>query len=311
VADTDGNPVSWIAYTGPAKLPSFIHSLPTNSKFSTSALIRMETPVIYFYASARTTVSVKVDLPSGNITEWYPEVTGYSGISVDWRGIEVLPGETLIFPSGSSGSHYYAARATDAAPLRVGKEQEKLLFYRGLANFNVPLRALYTSDGKIDLRVLGGNAVPTAIVFENRGGRIGYRVLRELSDCALVERPELSADVPAIRRELADSLVEDGLYPKEAEAMLETWRDSWFEEGARVLYLFPRAAVDRVLPLTISPVPQDVQRVFVGRVEMLSPEAKDEIVTAAARHDRATLAKYGRFLEPFCKLVGQAVACGL
>ena len=77
-----------------------------------------------------------------------------------------------------------------------------------------------------------------------------------------------------------------------------------------MFYLFPRAAIDRVLPLTIRPVPQDVQRVFVGRVELLSPESKDEIVTAAARHDRATLRKYGRFLQPFCDMVGQASACG-
>ena len=34
-----------------------------------------------------------------------------------------------------------------------------------------------------------------------------------------------------------------------------------------MFYLFPRTSVDRVLPLTIRPVPQDVQRVFVGRVE--------------------------------------------
>jgi hypothetical protein len=39
---------------------------------------------------------------------------------------------------------------------------------------------------------------------------------------------------------LADNLVEFGLYRKEAEPMVETWRDSWFEEGIRLFYIVPR-----------------------------------------------------------------------
>ena len=35
--------------------------------------------------------------------------------------------------------------------------------------------------------------------------------------------------------------------------MIETWRDSWFEEGLRVFYIVPRARVDFDLPLSISP----------------------------------------------------------
>ena len=37
--------------------------------------------------------------------------------------------------------------------------------------------------------------------------------------------------------------------------MVETWRDSWFEDGARLFYLLPRSAVDVVLPLQIDPRP--------------------------------------------------------
>jgi len=36
-------------------------------------------------------------------------------------------------------------------------------------------------------------------------------------------------------------------------AMLETWRDSWFEEGMRVFYILPRATVDTLLPFRSSP----------------------------------------------------------
>ena len=37
--------------------------------------------------------------------------------------------------------------------------------------------------------------------------------------------------------------------------MIETWRDSWFQEGMRIFYLVPRQTVDAVLPLKIAPAP--------------------------------------------------------
>jgi hypothetical protein len=81
--------------------------------------------------------------------------------------------------------------------------------------------------------------------------------------------------------------------------MIETWRDSWFEEGMRVVYLMPRAAVDRVLPLKITPAPKELQRVFVGRVEILSPATERAIRTAMETNDKKTLDQYERFLKPF------------
>jgi hypothetical protein len=82
--------------------------------------------------------------------------------------------------------------------------------------------------------------------------------------------------------------------------MVETWRDSWFEEGTRILYLMPRKTVDGLLPLRIEPRPDRIERVFVGRVEVLSPAMERSITAALEAGDTATLAKYGRFLRPFC-----------
>ncbi len=53
--------------------------------------------------------------------------------------------------------------------------------------------------------------------------------------------------------------------------LLETWRDSCFEKRLRVFYLLPRTKLDALLPMTIKPTPEQLSRVFVGRVEMLSP----------------------------------------
>ena len=80
--------------------------------------------------------------------------------------------------------------------------------------------------------------------------------------------------------------------------MFETWRDSWFEEGSRLLYVVPRQFVDSVLPLSISPAPAQTVRVFVGRLELVTPATQRAVEQALATRDQATLARYNRFLVP-------------
>ena len=83
--------------------------------------------------------------------------------------------------------------------------------------------------------------------------------------------------------------------------MIRTWQDSWFEEGLRLFYILPRAAVDAVLPLTINPAPDEVTRVFVGRAELITPDmerAALEIVLKDGADPVAAgkqLATFGRF----------------
>jgi len=44
---------------------------------------------------------------------------------------------------------------------------------------------------------------------------------------------------------------------------VETWKDSWFEEGSRLIYIVPRGFIDNVLPSPINPAPGQIVRVFV------------------------------------------------
>jgi hypothetical protein len=98
------------------------------------------------------------------------------------------------------------------------------------------------------------------------------------------------------------------LYEQEAQAMVDTWKDSWFEEGSRLLYIVPRADIDAILPLTITPAPSAVARIFVGRIELLTPATLRDVGQALASNDRAVLAKYGRFLQPIADRAGVAIA---
>jgi hypothetical protein len=281
----------------------------------------METPVLYFYTPRPQTVQVRVDFPHGWMSEWYPArrpsvssrmtlsaAAGYGNDRIEWGPVEIVPGATPVLPMGQGPSHYYAARETDAAPLRVGEQWEKLIFYRGVGDFEPPVRPVFTRERTLRIESTSGEAIPVAIVFENRGGKVGYRVLRGLKQPVEVQMPELTQDRESLHHELAGHLIAAGLFEKEALAMIETWRDSWFEEGSRVFYIMPRSQVDAVLPLTVTPEPSAVARVFVGRVEVLAPWLKSEIAGAVTLRDWKALGRFGRFLEPFAAQSGRSVA---
>ncbi len=303
VAGEDGAAVDWQALSGPSDLPCFVHRLDQrNSKLAYFGTVRMETPVLYFYPLKPLTISVHVDFPDGRITEWYPQAAVQSSSSrsgsIDWQNVQL--GAAASFPNLNQPSHYYAARETDATDLSSGQETEKLLFYRGIAYFGIDLNAVVHPDG-VSLRNQGTETIPEAILFENHSGKIGYTVMRNLRESANFQFSALTGTLDTLRSHLERELTEMGLYPKEAHAMVETWRDSWFEEGLRVFYILPRAKVDTLLPISIQPAPSQLARVFVGRIELLSPQMKQDITTALATGDVPTLKKYSRFLNAFMR----------
>src|SRR5207253_7057312 len=115
------------------------------------------------------------------------------------------------------------------------------------------------------------NKIERLIVFENRGGKIGYRMLDAFTGETTSERPTLDANIELLISDLKQTLVASGLYEKEADAMIKTWRTSWFEEGTRVFYVLPRQTTDAILPITIVPRQVELVRVLVGRAEVVNP----------------------------------------
>jgi hypothetical protein len=316
IAGPDGQAMPWRPLNGPSELPCFVQELNPNSVKTPPggipalrATVRMETPVLYFYSQAAQTVRARVDFPRGVMSEWYPRAnvppvapvpTMQNALgALEWTNVELVPGLSERFPTeDGEASHYYAARKTDATPLRIGDQREKFLFYRGIASFDVPIAARVNAAGAIEVRNDRTHPVGTFVLFERRGAQLGYRVVRDVHGDLTIERPSLTDSVESMREDLRRLLTSEGLYARESSAMVETWRDSWFEEGARLFYLLPHETVDSILPLQIDPRPSAIRRVFVGRVEIVTPEIATEIDRAVQTADRVTLRKYGRFLEP-------------
>ena len=325
IAGNTGAAVEWYPWAAPSDLPKFVeHFQSQEFKPNLSGTIRMETPVLYFYAPHETRISVHVSFSKGLITEWYPHVTRHTPNgsarlvassekqpdgSVTWDSLVLRPSDETSLVREKEDSRYYAARATASTPVLVssptGQQREKFLFYRGVSSESSPVTVRVLGNGSAYIENFSGEPLAMLLLFERRGNAAGLRSVTNLGETATLEMPELGESVAQAAEIILSALMEQGLYPDEARAMLETWKDAWFEEGSRLLYVVPKNFVDRILPLSISPAPTEIARVFVGRVELVSPRTRIAVESALANRDEATLTKYNRFLEPMLQILWQ------
>jgi hypothetical protein len=322
VQGADGEQIWWMPPAS-VDLPQFVYRADlgaddrpvTFSPKDLTALVRMETPVIYFYSQRERVADVRVLFRGGNVTEWYPQAshieasatpsTAAAGHTrqflIEWKGVKVLPRDTREMTLGQlirdkasgAGDHYYRARDTDANFLRVassrvrkGAEYERDLFYRGLGYFQAPLAVGMDADEQqLSLSAREAEQIQGAFLISIRPGMMRYqRIESALASAASVVDPNTQpfgalGDVRKLAmHDMERALIDAGLYEKEARAMVSTWSDQWFaEEGTRVLYLLPRAWTDRTLPLQISPQPDSVVRVMVGRAELIAPSVDRDL----------------------------------
>jgi hypothetical protein len=120
--------------------------------------------------------------------------------------------------------------------------------------------------------------------------------------------------VDNVAEDLRTRLVESGLFDREARAMVNTWRTSYFRtEGVRALLVMPRAWTDAFIPMQIEPIPREVVRVMVGRIELLTPE-RERLAEKAVQdlsspnaedreHAFTFLRNQGRYVEPIVRRV--------
>jgi hypothetical protein len=257
---------------------------------------------------------------------------------IHWKDFEVLPAEPNAalakeLPTTPKPNHYFAARATEAALVRVAPlepaqpapEIEKFLFYRGVGNFPTPLKITMDPQGTLTVTNTSQAPLRHLVAVSIHGDRATVMPLGELESGqtrhtrlnAPADDQPVTVAVKALRQQMSDSLVAEGLYRAEADAMVATWRDAWFEDqGTRILYILPRVWTDATLPITLKPQPRELVRVMVGRAEVISPAMAQRVADcvagfrqvdpaaqqAAVRDFRAM--KLGRFATVALRLAG-------
>ena len=206
-----------------------------------------------------------------------------------WKGVKLL--DTVVAPL-TNDPVWLAPREVQATSVFLPEagEGERYLFYRGVAALEALLQTKL-SRGQVTLsspkhlawHTADTLTLPNAWLVEVRRDGAAFRehgaiTLRKDAPGKEVARLKRfrSGDFNAVnllslRDSLKTELIEAGLYADEAEAMLNTWKHSYFEKpGLRVFYIVPRAWTDNFLPLTFS-VPARVNRVIVGRIELADP----------------------------------------
>jgi len=172
-------------------------------------------------------------------------------------------------------------------------QMEKFIFYRGAGNAYIPMSAAMEGDD-VTVTNSGGEAIPFAVALRVRGAKAAWISLPQIPGRPVNGQPAMNQsriDFPKAERPLDEveselaaewkrTLAADGLTPAEASAMVETWRKTWFREsGDRILTLVPRNVTDAMLPLKITPAPEKTTRVFVARIEMLSPDREEQLIS--------------------------------
>ena len=308
---------------------------------------RMETPVTYFYTDQERIIEASVEFPKGLLTEFYPPVRQFApafkkgqpepleGSSLRWGKVRLLPPAKAVNEAGidpfipkvkaGQGDHYEHAREVDAAHVQLsdpamGIYRERFLFYRGVGNFSLPVSLKANGQDRFVIDNQGKTPLSWAFLINVAADKsVRFALIENVNGSKEIALPSQPSTIDQLAGHVQKMLMTDGLYLKEALAMVHTWESSWFgEPGTRVLYSLPQAYTDDLLPLKLSPAPKQNVRVMVGRLETLTPEQERRIeglIGKLGSADPAVRAatdleikKLGRFAEPALTRISKVTA---
>jgi hypothetical protein len=274
--------------------------------------MRLETPVTYFHlpegGGKVENLTVSVDFRGGWLTEFYPnaeaKADGIERRSTHFGPLRSATMSSLTWSNLSVGGNWSgletkdhvwtAPREVRAASVRTAAgEAEKFLFYRGVAHIEAPITVTQNAHAReLELRGRWPTQIPgdaPAVKFLwladiKPDRKVAFRVLPWLTLEPKEHAMKVSSDFSAreysaenigkLRASLHATLLAEGLFADEAQALLNTWELSYFKSpGRRLFFIVPPAWTDFHLPLRVSTAPK-VTRVMVGRIELVTPEQR-------------------------------------
>ncbi len=246
-----------------------------------------------FYPRGETSVDVDVErvcakMRAGLIKGWDGAVLNdYVIGGLRWRGLSL--NDTVSIPRTSSQVWLAPRRVRSTGVATAAGEGERYLFYRGVAHLDALVQTK-RSAGAVVLRAprrLHWMDAPSMTIanlwlVDVRPDRLaafrsytGIEIRKDAPSGDLQRIPLFATNdytargLTELRRTMKQALVAAGLLDDEAEAMLETWSESYFRTpGLRIFYMVPDEWLSYFLPLRIS-TPHELTRVLVGRIDLL------------------------------------------
>ncbi len=221
---------------------------------------------------------------------------------LSWSGLTLGGDERFV---DTDAPVWLAPRAVKAATVSAdGNLNERFLFYRGLGNRDASLKIVRNAaGGTLEVRDGSSASNPSAstagdlrisaawLVDVRQDGACAFKSLgaldygpkvRAVMSASFATGDYVPGNMKQLRAEMRASLVAEGLHGDEADALLNTWRVSYFQSpGLRFFYMCPRVITDSILPLRIS-TPADVTRVMIGRIEIVTPRQRQLLAKIAA-----------------------------
>ncbi len=246
--------------------------------------------------------------------QWKVDLKSYSsdtpfelmklGESLTWTRPRV-PGANIVVTQGAQG-----------------EEREGFLFYRGVGRFDLPVRfetSRVEEDSSQEILTLSPQAaggveceIPFLLLLHRRTDGLASllwsaplkdRETISLSDEAGEYQPFESLKMEAYQG-LKTALMSAGLYEAEAVAMLSTWWESYTSRaGLRAFWVVPREFTGAILPLEVSPNPDQVSRVLLGRSEILTQSQEQKLLEAYKEDPELSQFNYDRYRQAYLKRV--------
>jgi hypothetical protein len=325
------------------QLPPFVYHFPGFSPDSTltwngykpcrDVTVKMETPVLYFYSSTEQAVQVHVDFPMGVISQWYPNRSGGEVMppkdgdtldfdkseragSIDWKATVLDPmTKEQLTQTQNIPPKWDAPRQTDANLVKNEEgEVEKYLFYRGVANFPPPISVGFNRDGSLSVKNTSQFDFPFIYIYDHQNsttaGIWGIGPLASYETRVFTKPQNYSSFVgDSAYTQFRIALQNAGLNEKEAQAMLNTWSDGYFlSPGFKIFWIVPRTLTDRILPISISPRPDKLERVLVAKSEILTPDFEEQLLSYYKANGNLDQWKNDRYHLAYMQRVQQLLA---
>jgi hypothetical protein len=292
----------------------FVKSFP---RAHPDVTMRLETPVLYVHPGSTPPpkLDVSVEFRGGWLTQFYPDaqfnrpkstaapITRAVRSRLAWNDLKITEDQSKL-PGTKEHVWLTPRNVKGAATLATPKGQtEKYLFYRGIGHLESPLRISreggqfffatnFDSDMPMDKPPTFSHVWLTTI---RPDGSCAWRAIdpinllssKQSRAPATFAESDFSAQrLAELKTSMHAALVSSGLFDDEATAMLETWTLSYFKSpGTRVFYVVPPSWTEYVLPLTVSPRPDELRRVMIGRIDLVTPEQRGLLTQIAAAKD--------------------------
>lgn len=234
-------------------------------------------PVIYIDAEGPMKISVKENIqemtePSLTIT--YPEAER-SGKEISWNNVEVLSDKN------SFGTPKLAVdeRKTledimpilnnvDSNTLKYNGKSSKFLFYEAEMKFENPIELSYDLRG-VKVKNNGNYSVDSMVFVTSIPGALPFQdKLLAAKIGTLAPGEEKTVELSDFVREdntLKEDLMKAGFTEKESESFSKLWSAQLFDTlyrrvDSQLAYKLPESEYDKLIPLTASPKPTNIER---------------------------------------------------